>query len=799
MISATEDVKQKFIDREEELKELKFFKEEAEEGNGKFVLLEGEAGVGKTRLSYHFGKQCQEDGFVFLRGRCLYHEGTTTYLPFLDAFEGYIEGVETEKEKEQQYGMPMGMAGVVEEDEEDISISIMDQREMFFDKFRRAVKAISSKNPLLVFLDDLQWMDDSSVQLLHYLIRQTYDKRVLIIGAYRPEELISDVVEEYPFEGFLERGSTEGIIHKVKLDRFDRDAISELISNKLNADELPDNFLNMVYHESEGNPYYVIEIINSLISEGMIDPYSFDWNPEEELTGLRIPKTIEDITQRRIERLKTTEKRLLQYAAVIGTEFDFEILESIVRMDVVELLDFIEELEKHGIIHEVTETDREMYRFNHLQTRMIIYKNMGKSRKRVLHQQVGEIMEDYYKEKLSEHYSSLSRHFYEGRDFKKAFDYSIKAAEKAINNFAMEVAAGLFERAVSSMEETDEIKDADEKKKDLLDRLAYIYYEINNWDKSLEVLKKLNQISLDEGNKKMEADSLRNTADVYKEIQEFEKAKENYNKAIQMYKELDDAEGIAKASSGLGHVIWREGDFDGAMELYENSVENAKKVGNKKVLATTYLEMGNICIQKGDGPLAIQYYKRCLPPLKSENAYSQLGRAYNNMGDQYMRMGEYEKAIEYFDKTIESGDKVNNNMIMGYGYLNKAQALAEIGKLDEALQYADKGEHNLKKVRNLVGLAADYRIKGMIYRIDGKYKEAIKYLRKALEILRDLDIPYNTAKSKYELGLVYKDLKNYKEAVRILKETLDIFEVLDSEKDIENTRKVLEMLENPEG
>lgn len=787
-----ENVDLKFVNRVSELNKLNQFKEEVIKGNGKFVLLKGEAGVGKTELGETLRDRCEQEGFQTFQGRCLYHEGAEPYLPFLDALGDYIEKDKKEETKKEtfigmgastatrtssssSYGGPMSLIEVGTRDRSDTNeISLSDKREAMFTEFLGLIKDLSKKEPLFLFIDDLQWIDVSSSQLLHFLARKIYDSKVFIVGAYRPEELKTRD-EELPLETILNRIKEEQLVEILDLDRLGFQPVADLIKNRLQTKDLPESFLLMVYRESEGNPYYVIEILNSMMDEGVIDPYSYTWDPEEELSEISIPTSIKDITSRRIDRLSKNEKNILMYASVIGTEFDFEILERSMDIDVIELLDIIEGLQSKGLIKEKEDADEEIYRFNHLQIRTTLYGNMGKSRKRVLNKKIGEAIEDFYQDNLEEYYYSLGRHFYEGKVYDKSYAYSIKAAEQAINRYAIETALEHYDKAIQSLEVSTDIEDADEKRLEHLNEIGKLSFDINKWDEGEKAYRSLVELSKDIGDKKSEADALRGIAHIKKETQKFDEANKYYQESLDIYEGLGDLVGIADCQRGLGYLRWREGKFDEAVECYEISIENGKKAEENNVLALTYIEMGNTYAQKGENDLAIRYYTRSLPPLKSQNAFRDLARANNNIGDQYMKKEEWDKAIEYFKKSMDNAKKIGNKRLFGWGYFNQAEALAKKGDLEKAEVYANRAEKVMENMDDVVGLSSIYRVKGIIDRMEENYEDGIQWINKSNEMLDGYDIPFSIGENYFELGRIYEEMGSTETALDYYKKSKDTF------------------------
>ncbi len=775
-----------FVNRREEVDRLEAHIQKTQDGNGRIVLISGEAGVGKTRLAEAVADRCEELGFEILKGRCLYYESADPYLPFLEALgkTGDQDSVETSMVSR----LPISLMGV----DETTNISLTDKREMMFDQLTNEIKDISYGSPVLLFIDDLQWIDEVSSRLLHHIARNIRNNSVLILGAYRPEELIIDE-EVVPLNKVLDRMREEKLINKIELTRFSFKTASEMIKKRLRSEDLPQSFLLMVYRETEGNPYFIVEMLNSMVDEGVIDPYSYTWDPEKDLSDIKIPSSIKDITVRRIESLSKDEKNLLMYAAMIGTEFDFEILEYAVNMDVIEMLDIIDELVEHGLIHE-KKGEEEVFRFGHIQIRTIIYDNMGKSRKRVLHKKIGDAIEHIYSSRLDDHYYALSRHFFNGKDYEKAYEYSIKAGEKAMESFAVESALDYYERAITSLISAKGLEDEKDKEKNLLKIIGNLCFDISHWEKAKGSYERLLEISKEENDKELEGDALRKLGHIYREVQQFDRAKETFERCMVLVQDIEDYDKIADANRGLGYLHWREGSFEEGIEHYEKAIEMANKADNKRILSLTYLDMGNIYAHKGDNDKAIEYYKRSLPTLNEQNAFRDLAKAYNNIGDQYMKKGEWDVAIEYFEKCGENAKKIGNKMFIGWSYFNRAEALAYKGDTKKAKIYAGRAENIMKTLNDLIGLSGVYRVMGIIHKEMEDYEEGLEYYEKALDTIKDLEIPFTYAETKYGIGEIYEAMGDKDKAIDNYREAVDNLERIGAGQFLDKVRTRLDSL-----
>ncbi|MFP4001211.1 MAG: tetratricopeptide repeat protein [Thermoplasmata archaeon] len=803
------------IDREEELNELLHYQDEVLAGTGKYVLLGGEVGVGKTYLAEEFIHRCEEKGFQVLKSKCLYHESTEPYLPFYDALEDYLRE-EEEEYVEENFGpgfvqpksspspdtTPVGWMGGANVEEEDPSeISFSDQQEVMFNEVSDLLIELSENNPLIFFMDDLQWIDRSSAQLMHHLSRKIMDNRILFLGAYRTDEL-KYMEEELPMRETLNRMKEEDIVNIIRISRLDQPSVSDLVRGFVDNEDIPDDFIWTIYRETEGNPFYIVEILDSMVKEGIIDLDSFVWDSARGLSDISLPSSLKDIASRKLERLGRDEKKVLYFAALIGDEFDFELLEKVIDIDVITLLDIIDELREQGIIEEVEDSERELYRFDHLQTRKALREEMGRSRERVSHKLLGEAIESLYDDEIDDHLYGLAHHFYEGREFKKAYEYSQSAGEKALQSLDISLAIDHFEKSLDSLEKSKEFgSEEEEKMKSLqIQRIGELHYDMSEWEAAKEAFEQFLDIAEKLDNDVRKGRALRRLGHVYREMEVYDEAREYFERSLEIIDKLEDiSQGIAECHRGLGYICWRSGELDESREHHEIAIENAQKEGNNKELALNYIDLGNVFAVEGDHKKAMQYYDKALPILESKGIYGQLSRVHNNIGDQFLKTGDYDEAIDHFEEGIDYADKIGNDQYLAWAAFNKSEALARKGELERSEKVLKKEEKKMKDLGERLGEASVKRVKGMISRKEGEMDKAIEYLEEAKQIMDDFGAPFPKAEDMVELGITYRDAGDKEKARETLEEAKKNFkDVGAASKYIEKVEEILESLDGIE-
>ncbi|MCG2826709.1 MAG: AAA family ATPase, partial [Thermoplasmatales archaeon] len=483
------DIRSDFVGRGNELAELKKYLGLLLNHNGNTVMVSGELGVGKTRLVNELKKYAIMRSVRFLNGRALYAEKLTPYLPFKEMLRSYVD--ESKKSgsasaindilstEEISELLPLGLPSGSVSKTKDVQTG----RERMFEAFYNAIVKMAEEKPLILFMDDLQYADVASLYLLHYLSRNIKNSRIMLIGAYRPEEIVN---VDNPLSETLGRMDAERLYHTIEVKRLNVDDVKEMIEsitdkgvlNSATLDfnakslpktfrlrSLPDDFIDFIYDKTNGNPLFVEEIIKS--SDKM----------------QKTPDTITDLINRRIGRLEEASRGLLSYAAVIGSKFSYDTVRDASNVDEEKLVGILESLIKLRVIYEEP-TIPGLYCFNPPIIKEVIYAGLSEKRAELLHKKVGDALESC-KEKND---GVLAYHFSKAREYEKALRYSEDAGDRAVSLFAPNEAMKYYETALNSVEKLDgKISE----KTGLLGKLGQVYFTVGEFDKSIETYEKL--------------------------------------------------------------------------------------------------------------------------------------------------------------------------------------------------------------------------------------------------------------------------------------------------------------------
>ena len=807
------------IGREKELKQLKEMLESMLSGHGGLVFISGEAGIGKTRLIFELRDYALPLGVRFLTGRSLYHEGSDPYLPFIDAlreyfkrekheeakgdekisgpigFIGHVGGLE-KMESRSEGAIPLGLLTTMGHDESQKreEIDIRKERDRMFETVLQLIISISKEKPLILFLDDLQWADSASLQLLYYISRNIRETRVLICCTYRPEDLLESEGKAHPLTDTIKRMSRERLFATINLKRLNYEETKKMTQSLLRRDDIPKPLTDLIYDKTEGNPFFVEEVVKSLIEEGMINTKDKGWAEKLDLSNAKVPMTIKDVITRRIDRLDEDSIKALEIAATIGREFTFDVLQKATEMNEETLLDSLDALIAAKLIREESGENEEKYRFDHTSIREVVYNSLSRGKRRMLHRKVGQALELLKKEKLSEVVYNLAYHFSQGMDYERAAQYSMKAGDKAFKSYAPNEALQYYKMAIDALDKLEESIEQKEQKLLILNNMGKICYYSTAWQDGIEYYKQMLALADELKNNLMRAEAYRSMGHIYREKNEWEDAKTNLETAIKISEEIKDQHGLGDAIRGRGWIEWRLGNLEKAIEYFKDALSNAEGAGDNRVIASCYIDLGNVYGDKGEFEKAIEYYSKSEKLLEAQGDYFELARVYNNVGETYKEQGMLEKAVEYYEKCIQTSEKSKNMILLAFGYQNCAEVYARMDKLDNAKEYADKAMVLGKRIEDKFLIAGVLGVYGIISRKKKDWENAEKSFSEAISILDEINVPYYIAEKSQEMAYMFKDKGDKESSIFYFRKALEIYKKLGAVGMIEKVNAQLEIL-----
>lgn len=415
-------------------------------GSGRAVVLIGEAGVGKSRMKYEVKKYSRENADVLLiEADCKSQYKDSPFQPVIDILLQIfsIETGDNPEVKHSKIRIVSEKFGIEEEILKPIknllgleSDSRPEIRLALDDAFVSLINKISLLKPIFITVEDIQWIDESSLEILRSLLKKLNSMKVFLLLTYRPS--ISIFLPDFPY------------LEPITLSNLSKSETQSMIAELLEVEEVPQNLVDLVFKKTEGNPLFIEELVERLYKDKVFEiteqgKIVFVRNLEE----VSVPDKITSLFLQEIDRLPPQTKNVIKVASVIGRDFNREILENLVQ---VENLDFhLRILEESGLVFRDREKSNK-YLFKHSFVRDAVYGLLPKKELKELHFRVANSIETLYSAHLQDYYETLAYHYEAAEKFDKAFTYNIQTGKNYLKSGMLYAARSKFKKSEEIME-----------------------------------------------------------------------------------------------------------------------------------------------------------------------------------------------------------------------------------------------------------------------------------------------------------------------------------------------------------
>jgi class 3 adenylate cyclase/predicted ATPase len=445
-----------FVGRQSEMEQMQKTLTQAKAGHGQIVGVMGEPGLGKSRLFYEF-KLLSVGGCLVLEAYSVSHGKATAYLPVIELLKSYfrIESQDDERIRREKVGGKVLMLDRSLEDtlpylfallgieQQPSPLQQMDpqiRRRRTFEALKKLFFRESLNQPLILIFEDLHWIDSETQGFLDTLSEGVASARILLLVNYRPE--------------YRHEWGQKTYYTQLRLAPFGKAEAEEFLTFLLGHDPTLATLRQQILAKTEGTPFFMEEVVQTLEEEGVLsgDRGQYQLTPHistQHVVTLQLPTTVQGVLAARIDRLAPDEKALLQQLAVIGREFSLGLVRQVIAQPEDELHRLLSSLQHKEFLYEQPAFPEVEYLFKHALTQEVAYTSLLIERRKTLHEQTAQAMEQLYKDNVDEHYSDLARHYSRSGNAAKAVEYLSLAGQQAARHSANADAINYFTAALA--------------------------------------------------------------------------------------------------------------------------------------------------------------------------------------------------------------------------------------------------------------------------------------------------------------------------------------------------------------
>ena len=463
-VRGIERLRSPLVGRSAEVEHLREAIADLRRGRGQIIAIMGEAGLGKSRLTAEMREEAlAQPGIEWYEGRSLSYQTSHPYAPFsglLGSLLGVPKGApDSDRYSAIQSGLARilpdtaerlapfigSMFGIDLPDSEAEAIRYLEPHELrdrVFGAVGEIVATLSAMRPTVLVFEDLHWADPTSVDLLETLMPLADSTMLILLGAFRP-------ARQEPSWRFHET-AVRDFDHRytaIDLQPLDPEQTGTMCTNLLQGSGLPEHVRKLILSNTEGNPFFVEEVVRSLLESGAIVQDGDQLRAARRIDDIAVPDTLAGVLTTRLDQLDDASKRVAQTAAVIGREFSIDLLEAVDGPNG-DLEGALRSLQRRGLFRETSRVPRRIFAFKHALTQDAAYSSLLLSRRREVHRQVAEWLQREEPEQIT----NIGRHLLEAREHQRAMPYLVVAGNEAARGYAMPEATTWYRRSLDIVE-----------------------------------------------------------------------------------------------------------------------------------------------------------------------------------------------------------------------------------------------------------------------------------------------------------------------------------------------------------
>src|SRR5215212_4298770 len=751
-------------------------------GQGAFVAVVGEAGLGKSRLIAEVRKLVNRDSqpqVIWLEGRAISYGQSTVYYPWRQVVReavGIQEGDTPETVREHlrlahdRYGLRSdelpfleALLGV----ESEASLRLVRGldgdalRQRIAEAIRNYIGALAQRAPAVLVFDDLHWADETSIELLLNVAELVEIVPLLVICLMRPDK---DAPSWSTIESVHSKLSTR--FFEIMLEPLDAEHSRELLGNLLDIEDLPESVHEVILQKAEGNPFFVEEVIRTLIDSQHIVRENNHWRATREIMNVAIPDTLTGLLSARIDRLPNDTKEVAQTSAVLGRIFAYRALAEVCAAAPPN--ERVEDVKPHLGTLTYEELVRERawelgleYIFKHALTQEAAYNLLLIRRRKELHRRTGAVLEQVYAERMEDIVPALARHFWLGEDWARAAEYSMRAGARAMKVYALSEALDSYERACQALEKVPDVPP--ERLADAILAWAPLALRLKLNATILKRLAHAEQLARDLKDNSRLAQALAWTAHAHALTGFPSRAIPILAESHQLATEAGD-EGLAMIPEFMMVASQVEQDPRSSLVQLERIIDLAHKYDHKQIEAHALAAKGWAHASIGEFAQAEEDLRRAHEMVPATNSPVTEADVNTFSSWSYFEMGDPHRAVYYGRLAAEQALAAQGlecgtvgMFVLGLGHFQAQKLDQAMTTLDEAIRLGE----NLPGMMDFMHRV--HAARAAAHLLSG-HREALKELKQALAHTRALGDQYWVAFISQYLGEAHTELGEFERA-----------------------------------
>ena len=689
----------RFVGRERELEIMLDCLERTKTGRGQAISIVAEAGIGKSRLLYEFRKAIANEDVTFFEGRCLSYSRNVPFYPIIDLLKSVFGLKEDDSEEDIKEKLKKGLQAL-NADETSILpyllevLSVKDtglnpmalspegKRDRISSALKQVVLKGASQRPLVLAIEDLYWVDNSSVDVFKDLLDDIGGAAVFLIFTYRPNFVHTWGAKSYHSQITLNHLSNQ------RKPRPWRQSL-------LGTENIESDLEELILEKTEGVPLYIEEFIRTLKELKIIAQTEGPYRIVKDVRELSVPSTIQDVIMARVDALPETAKEVLQAGSVIEREFSYVMIQKVTGLTEKELLSALSVLKDAELVFERGIYPDSSFIFKHALTRDVVYNSLLTKKRKKLHEATGNIIEASAGERLSEYYEVLAEHFTRSDRYEKAIEYLKLAERKAEKSGLIHDAISYAEKRASCIEVAPSVPDMEKQIVNARVVIGLYWTQLTRLMEAKEAIDPIVDLAITNKYKRRIAHINIILGFYYTLIKEqFDVAQNHFGDALRAGEELSDFLTVALGNNHMGTCLSFVGEFDKSLSCFSKAL-NISLMANLSWSAAAI--KSNLVIfvyfPLGDFKNAYKISRESIELSYESGDILSKGSAHCAAGLTYYMYGDLERSIKHFTNSLEMLKKCGFFTLAAVSSWYLAMSYLYLNKYEEALIYCNTALH----------------------------------------------------------------------------------------------------------
>lgn len=624
------------------------------------------------------------------------------------------------------------------------------RRNLLFENVSLGLRRQAQESPTMLYIEDLQWADPSTLALLHYISKNVNDCGLLVIGTYRPEDIVESDGNIHPVTNTMQMMARDDLYESLDLKRLSHEHTTQLVSSLIGDFDIDKEFKQRVYEETEGNPLFILELVNLMAEGALLRRENGVWGIAEDLSEVEIPSKVYDVVVRRLNRLDRKQREIIDVGSVNGEKFDAEVLGHVLSLEQMQLLRTLRVLEqKYKLVY----STGGQYRFDHVKIKEVLYNELPPELRMEYHGAIAEAIQEESQEDPDDMAGDLAFHYFRCGHPEKALPYIIRAAEIAKKQYANEEAIRFYNEAL-------ELEQNAQKRSELLCNLAKIYELVGDLGNSLKSFE--TALELEEDRYKI-ADIRGRIGRVLQTKGDYEESKAQCNQALSLV-QGEECQEEAYALSMLGINSHYLGDFEKGLDYYSASLKISENLGDTMSIANTVNNIGAIYSDQGHYEKALECFERRVAICEEIGDLHGYAIGISNIGIVHRDRGDYERALECLTKSIEIYEQIGDRGSIAHQLSNCGEIYHRQGVFQKALDFSLQALDLSERISSDYLIACCLLNIGNLHAVQEDWDEALDVNKRCLDLWEGIGYTWNLASVLNNIGTVHRELGEYEKA-----------------------------------